>query len=332
MRRVGADRLHVHPTEPTRLRDDDGDGRVALERILVGEGVVRPRDDDRGIARGDACRLGLDRHEVAHVVELLEEVETGSRIVERPTGCDAGRPDSRDGLVRCGRVTGESDLALVFGLEQIAPVLRDVGHLGGVDLEGEHAVVVAVPHAAGILGRGRDRIPGRDLVGLEVSSRDALRAERETDVDDVRRGGALVGLVGLDGGDLVLRATVRVELVDLDAVLRGEAGQQLAIVAPGVRQGDRGQVALRLRGIDERLWDAATGRCRARRGCGGRRRRGRRRTGTEHEGDRNDGGQDARERSFGRQVVLHLRGGGTRRGMGTRRTGSPTRYRTSSKA
>ena len=126
VRGVGADRLDVHPTEPARLRDDDGDGRVALERILVGEGVVRPRDADRRVTRGDVRGLGDDRHEVAGIVELLEEVEARRRVVERAARGDARRPDARDGLVRHGRIAGEGDLALVLGLEQVVPVLRHV--------------------------------------------------------------------------------------------------------------------------------------------------------------------------------------------------------------
>ena len=50
-----------------------------------------------------------------------------------------------------------------------------------------------------------------------------LRAEREADVDDVRRLRARVVLVGLDRLDLVAGAAVGVELVDRDAVLGGEA-------------------------------------------------------------------------------------------------------------
>ena len=71
----------------------------------------------------------------------------------------AGRPDGGLGLVRRERVTEQRDLLLVLGLQQVGPVLRDVGDDLGVDLERHDAVVVAVPHAVGRLGRVRDACP-----------------------------------------------------------------------------------------------------------------------------------------------------------------------------
>ena len=50
------------------------------------------------------------------------------------------------------RVARQGDLVLVLGLEQVGPVLRDVGDDLGVDLERHDAVVVAVPLAVGVLG------------------------------------------------------------------------------------------------------------------------------------------------------------------------------------
>ena len=93
-----------------------------------------------------------------------------------------------------------------------------------VDHEGHDAVVVAVPVAVGVLGARPGWCPRCEtLYGWSRPSSLALRAEGEADVDHVGRLRALVVLVGLDGLELVARAGVRVQLVDLDAVLGLEA-------------------------------------------------------------------------------------------------------------
>ena len=184
-----------------------------------------------------------------------------------------------EGLVGRGRVTRQGDHVLVVGLEQVGPVLRDGLDDGGVDLERHDTVVVAVPQAGGVLGRVRDRVPGRDLVRLVEVLGDALRAVAQADVDDVRRLRAGVGLVGDDGRQLVLRAAARVEPVDRDPVLGGEPVDDGTVVAPVARERDRVQAAFGLGGRDEGVHAAPslpTRRPRRRRGGG---RRGRSATG-----------------------------------------------------
>src|SRR5205814_10151369 len=119
--------------------------------------------------------------------EFLEEVGAGRGVVERPAVGDACRPHGVDCLTRYGRVPGQGDLALVLGLEQVVPVLWDVGDLRAVHLEGQDAVVVAVPEAVRVLGGRRDRVPRCDLVWREVARRLGRRASADGDVKDVGR-------------------------------------------------------------------------------------------------------------------------------------------------
>jgi hypothetical protein len=79
--------------------------------------------------------------------------------------------------------------------------------------------------------------------------------------DVTRRVRAGVVLVGLDGLDLVAGAGVGGDLVDRQAVLGLEAGDDLAVVAPVVRQCDDRQLAFLLGGVDQLLAGAAGARC-----------------------------------------------------------------------
>ncbi len=137
------------------------------------------------------------------------------------------------------------------GFLQVGPVLRDVLDDVGVHDEGENAVIVAVPVAVGVLGGVRNRVPGGDLVGLDQAVGLGGRAEGEADVDDVRSLRAGVALVGLDGFDFVARTGIRVQFVDFEAVLGLEAGNDVAIAAPVVRESDGRQRAFLLGGGDE---------------------------------------------------------------------------------
>ena len=165
----------------------------------------------------------------------------------------------------------------------------------------EDAVVVAVPEAVGVLGRGRDRSP-RSRPCRPGSRRPSCPVGPigEADVHDVRRRRALVGLVGLDGRDLVLRAAVRVELVDLDPEPGREVLQEVAVVAPGVRQGDRRQVALGPGRVDQCLRHAGDrdGRCLGR--C--------RTAGGQREGDRREGDEEPGPAGSRGQFLLHVLG------------------------
>jgi len=252
VRGEGADRLDVQATEATRLRDGHVDLGVAVRLVTMGQGVVGPANGDRRGALVDGARLGDRRDEVAGFLKLGEEVEAGLGVVQRAAVAEGRGVDRLDRLVGDARVAGQGDLVLVRRVEEVGPVGWWRGHDGMVRFERQDAVVVAVPEAVRILGGVRDAAPRGDLVGGDEAVLLGLRAERQADIDDVRRLRALVGLVGLDGLDLVAGAGVRVELVDRDAVLRGEAGDHRPVVAPVVGQGDGGEAALLLGGRHER--------------------------------------------------------------------------------
>ena len=164
-------------------------GGLPFERVLVGEPVVGPGDADRRSRRRrrSPC-LPMTGTKLPASLSCLKKSRPGLDVVERCRRwrMPAAQTPEWPGSTRSGH-RASATWPLVLGLEQVGPVLRDVRDDLGVDLERQHAVVVAVPHPVGILGRVRDRVPGRDLVRLEQALRDGLRAEGQTDVDDVRR-------------------------------------------------------------------------------------------------------------------------------------------------
>jgi hypothetical protein len=261
MRCKRADRLDVDAGHDARLRHDDVDRWVALEDVLPAEAVVIPRDDDRGRALRERGGLADDRHEVARLVEVGEELQArraGIGSGSRATG-HARRVDRRDRLVGRARIAGKGDAVLEVGAEKIGPIGRARLDDVLVHDEREHAVVVAVPGAVGVLGRVRDRVPGRDLVGREEAVGLRRGTEGQTDVDDVGRLRAGVALVGLDRLDFVAGAGVGVQFIHLEAVLRLEAVDHRAVSAPVVRQRDRRQRSFLLGGCDEVVHPSAVG-------------------------------------------------------------------------
>jgi len=81
--------------------------------------------------------------------------------------------------------------------------LSNLAHQIGIDLEGQHAVVVAIPVAFGVFGAVRNGGPGGYFVGLDQAGRLGRRAEGEADVDGVGGLRAFVVFVGLNGLNLV---------------------------------------------------------------------------------------------------------------------------------
>jgi myo-inositol 2-dehydrogenase / D-chiro-inositol 1-dehydrogenase len=190
-------------------------------------------------------------HLVEHNDYALGHIRYHALRVTRLLGLDQ---NAFEDWTATGEVGAESAASLgdrvgVFRLQQVGPIGRRRLDDVGVHFEREHAVIVAVPVAFRILDVVGDRVPGRDLVGLDEAFGLGLRAEGEADVDHVGRLRALVVLVGADRLKLVRRAGVRIELVDGDLrILRLEAGDDLAITAPVVSQRDGGEHAFRLSG------------------------------------------------------------------------------------
>ncbi len=270
MRREGADPLDVDARDHAVAGHHHLERRVAVQRVAAGQRVVVPPDHDRRGALGDGAGLADRRDEVAHLVELGEEVEPLLAGVAAgfAAGGETGGVDAEDRLVGRARVAGEGHRVGIFWLQQILPA---AGHRVDdvlVHREAEHAVVVTVPATVGVLHVVRNVVPGGDLVGLHQPLLLGGRPEGEAHVDHVGRLRTLVVLVGADRLELVGGAGVGIELVDLDAVLGLEPLDHAAVAAPVVRQGDGCHRPLRLGSGDQRLEILGPGR--QRRGGGER--------------------------------------------------------------
>src|SRR5690606_28446599 len=116
------------------------------------------------------------------------------------TGRNTGRVDGYDGVVGGARIAGEGDLVGIVRLQKVSPACRIVaGHDVLVDTESQYAVVIAVPVTVGILGFGRDLVPGGNLVGLQQAFFLGLRTKGKADIEDVGSLRALVVLIGANG-------------------------------------------------------------------------------------------------------------------------------------
>src|SRR5690606_9821408 len=96
VRREGADGLGVDAGHDAARRNDDLDRRVAVQAVAPGQVVVVPGDGDGRLALGDGAGQGDDRHEVAGVIQLLEEVQTGGGVGRGAAVGDAGGHDRED--------------------------------------------------------------------------------------------------------------------------------------------------------------------------------------------------------------------------------------------
>ena len=236
MRGVGADGLDVHAAEPAGRRDDDLDRRVAGQPSPCRPGRCRSSGCVIGVSpEATVAVLAMTGTKLPASLSFLKKCEAlAARCrASRRWRAPEPRPPRWPGWMH-GRVTGEGDLALVLGLEQVRPVLRDVLDRRGVDLEGQDAVVVAVPVAVrrpwprpGCVSQVETLYGWMRPVGLGLSG----RSVRPTSMTSGACGSGVV-LVGLDGLDLVAGAGVRVQLVDRDAVLGVKPVDDLAVVAP----------------------------------------------------------------------------------------------------
>src|SRR5438093_736010 len=160
--------------------------RDQLLRLREAELEVVPVDRDRGLSRGDRLPGDVDRHEVADLRELREEIDPRLDVGERAAVGERGRVDARKGGVSLTRVVVERDLVLVFGLQQVTPVLRDVLDDVGVRPEPDHSPVVAGPEPTRVLHQARNRRVVSHLVIREEPLLCAADRKRGPDVNDVR--------------------------------------------------------------------------------------------------------------------------------------------------
>jgi hypothetical protein len=229
-----------------------GDGDLPVDHAFQGArlgGVgVLPVDDTGRLAGRDRGRGRVDGQQVARLVELLEEVDTGSDVISGATvreGCQNHAVETR---ARLGGVAVECDHAGVLGLEQVGDGARQ-GHASDVAADGHEARVVADPQAVRVLELVGDIVPGRDLVGsVEVGIGEG---DGRTHVQDVWSGVRAREIV--DGVDLFLARCVRLRRLHLDAVFGLEVLDHLAVVGPIGRQGDDVEGAFLLGGGDEAL-------------------------------------------------------------------------------
>ena len=148
---------------------------------------------------------------------------------------------------------GHPDQALVFGLEQVVPVLglfqAQALQLLGVAHEAQNALVDAVPAAVLVAVHVAQQVAGvLGLVGLQQALGHGLVVGIGGAAEPHVGAGVAVFLLDL-GGNLARRQALTVD---------GDAEEFLELVAGGVEVGFlaaavHGQFALGLRGVDERL-------------------------------------------------------------------------------
>ena len=158
-----------------------------------------------------------------------------------------------------GVVVGEPDQTLVFGLEQILPILRsfkvEAGELIGVDHEAEDSLVDAVPVAVRVAVHVADEVGGvLGLVSLEqtLCRDDVVRVGRAAKPDVSGRIAVLFLYLGLHltGGQTLIGSLDAVELLE---VLAG--GCEIFLFAGAVNN----ELTLRLSEGDEILFGGLLG-------------------------------------------------------------------------
>lgn len=230
----------------------DGDlpvDALGLELLGVPEVEVVPVDREGCLALLDGGEGRLGRDVIALLLELLEEVEAGLHVVERPAVRQRGREDGGQRGAGLGRVPVERDLVLVLGLQQVLERLRAVLHGLGVAADRHVAAVVVQVRTVGLLLGVGDAVPAADLVRGEQLLRLGLLHVRGAEVERVDRPVLALALGRRVEG--LLAAAAGVLVVDLDSVLLLEGGNHLAVVRPVGGQGVHVQRALLLRLLDE---------------------------------------------------------------------------------
>ena len=188
------------------------------------------------------------------LVQIGKELQAGfaGRSAGSGAAGEAGGVDALDRLVGRARVTGQGDGILVVRAEEIGPVLRHGLDDVGVHFEGEHAVIVAVPGAVGVLGAVRDRVPGGDLVG-HAAGRRPWRSGRRTGRRRSRRApaGPVLPLFALIASISSPEPASGLSSLTARPYFALKPSMTAAVAAPVVRQSDRREGSLLLRGGDE---------------------------------------------------------------------------------
>lgn len=128
MRGVSGDALNINAGQNALFRNDNFCRRVVVQRLLPGQRVIVPGNDDRRRALRQRAGLADDRQEVASLVEIgkiFQASFTGFLAGLRARGKTGGE-NAEDSLVGSARVTGERYLTGIFRLQQVGPVLRCV--------------------------------------------------------------------------------------------------------------------------------------------------------------------------------------------------------------
>jgi len=159
--------------------------------------------------------------------------------------------NAKDSLCGNAWIAGERYGVCIIALEQVFPILWDILNDVLVNFETKNAVIIAVPVTFRVLGAIWNFVPGCDLVRLDQAVFLGGGAESKANVDNVRSLRTLVVFVCLDRFDFVARTCIRVQFVDLEAILVFEALDDFAITTPVVRESDCCQFAFCLSSGDE---------------------------------------------------------------------------------
>src|SRR5687768_4817960 len=120
MRRVGADCLHVHTGKATFSRHNGFQIRVAGKGYIVCDRVVRPVDQDWSLADPNGAGIAVNRNEVASLIELLKELESGiGSFLASSAGCQTCCPYRKDGCIGTQWVARQGNLSVVLRFEQV---------------------------------------------------------------------------------------------------------------------------------------------------------------------------------------------------------------------
>src|SRR5450432_169150 len=257
---VGVNTLQVNPSDGTALGINNLNvrGVLGLRVVTVGECIEIPTEGNRNFTLLHQSSLNHSAVQVASCSQLLKELQTRGRVVQGTTVRQRGCPHGVYCLAGRGRISTEADHALIFGLQQVGPIQRNILNYIRVDFKRHSAVVVTPIKTIGVLQGVRDRVPGRNLVGLEQPSGFGLFSPNKAYVNDVRVLRASIASVSLDSGDFVTGTAIGVEVTNLQTVLGEEGLFDFAIVCPVVGERDDVQATFFFRGGNQSVHPASS--------------------------------------------------------------------------